>query len=197
MLAATGWLNFRMRAMLVSFAAFPLWLHWREPGLHLARLFTDYEPGIHWSQMQMQSGTTGINAVRIYNPVKQAHDQDPDGIFVRRWCPELAELPTEWLFEPWKLPVGLQSRYGVSLGHDYPLPVVDFAVAARTAKARLTAFRQSDAVRREAGEVMQRHGSRKSGIRQRGERPSAVRGRSAHPAAASPQLGFDFDGESA
>ena len=197
MLAATGWLNFRMRAMLVSFAAFPLWLHWREPGLHLARLFTDYEPGIHWSQMQMQSGTTGINAVRIYNPVKQAHDQDPDGVFVRRWCPELAELPTEWLFEPWKLPGGLQSRFGVSLGHDYPLPVVDFAVAARTAKARLTAFRHSDAVRREAGEVMQRHGSRKSGIRQRGERPSAALARSARPAAASPQLGFDFDGESA
>ncbi|MEE8615727.1 MAG: FAD-binding domain-containing protein, partial [Roseateles sp.] len=58
-LLATGWLNFRMRAMLVSFAAYHLGLHWRAPGLHLARCFLDFEPGIHWSQMQMQSGTTG------------------------------------------------------------------------------------------------------------------------------------------
>ena len=78
-LRATGWLNFRMRAMLVSFAAYHLWLHWREPGLFLARQFLDFEPGIHWSQMQMQSGTTGINTLRIYSPSKQARDQDPQG----------------------------------------------------------------------------------------------------------------------
>ena len=73
-LRATGWLNFRMRAMLVSFAAYHLGLHWREPGLFLARQFLDFEPGIHWSQMQMQSGTTGINTLRIYSPAKQARD---------------------------------------------------------------------------------------------------------------------------
>jgi deoxyribodipyrimidine photo-lyase len=193
MLSETGWLNFRMRAMLVSFAAFPLWLHWREPGLHLARLFTDYEPGIHWSQMQMQSGTTGINAVRIYNPVKQAHDHDPDGVFVRRWCPELAALPTEWLFEPWKLPAGLQSHFGVRVGRDYPLPVVDFAAATRVARERMAAYRRRDTVRSEASQVMERHGSRKSGIRQRGERAAAAKTRRQAPV--SPQLGFDFDGE--
>ncbi len=212
MLTATGWLNFRMRAMLVSFAAFPLWLHWREPGLHLARLFTDYEPGIHWSQMQMQSGTTGINAVRIYNPVKQAHDHDPDGVFVRRWCPELAALPTEWLFEPWKLPPGLQQHFGVQIGRDYPEPVVDFVLATRAARERMAAFRRRDGVRGEAARVMARHGSRKSGIRQRGERPRSMlgevpggtagpvkarggRGRVVAAAEPSPQLGFDFGEE--
>ena len=80
-LTATGWLNFRMRAMVMSFASYHLWLHWRKPALHLANLFTDYEPGIHYSQVQMQSGTTGINSIRIYNPIKQGVDHDPDGVY--------------------------------------------------------------------------------------------------------------------
>ncbi|WP_223428382.1 FAD-binding domain-containing protein [Tateyamaria pelophila] len=80
-LNATGWLNFRMRSMVMAVAFYHLWLDWRGTGLHLARQFTDFEPGIHWPQVQMQSGTTGMNTVRIYNPVKQGRDQDPDGRF--------------------------------------------------------------------------------------------------------------------
>ena len=79
--------------MLMAVASYHLWLDWRPTGLHLARLFTDYEPGIHWPQTQMQSGTTGMNTVRIYNPVKQGKDQDPTGVFTRHWLPELAEVP--------------------------------------------------------------------------------------------------------
>lgn len=99
----TGWINFRMRAMLMSFSAYPLWLHWRGPGLHLARVFTDYESGIHWSRVQMQSGTTGIDRLRIYNPVKQSQDQDPDGVFIRRWVPELAAVPDARIHSPWTM----------------------------------------------------------------------------------------------
>ncbi|MEM7730960.1 MAG: FAD-binding domain-containing protein, partial [Pseudomonadota bacterium] len=151
-LHAVGWINFRMRAMLMSFASYDLWLPWQRTGTVLARLFTDYEPGIHWTQAQMQSGETGINAVRIYSPIKQSYDQDPDGAFIRRWVPELAHLSGKDLHEPWRLD---------ALPDGYPERIVDHASAAREAKSRIyTVRRQADA-RAEAEDVFQRHGSRK------------------------------------
>ena len=153
-----GWLNFRMRAMLMSFAAYHLWLHWREPALHLARLFTDYEPGIHYNQCQMQSGTTGINTPRMYNPVKQTQDQDPQGRFVRRWCPELARVPTDKLFEPWRM--GESERVQLGAEH-YPAPIVDYREAARLARQRLGEYRRQPDFRDQARAVHQALGSRK------------------------------------
>lgn len=160
MLRHTGWINFRMRAMLVSVAAYPLWLHWRPVGEWLARQFVDYEPGIHWSQLQMQSGTTGINIPRIYNPIKQARDHDPQGRFVRRWLPALRQLPDAWLFEPWRLPESLQQRYGLRVGHELPAPVVDLEQATRLARQRLFERRGDPEVRAAKAAVITRHGSR-------------------------------------
>ena len=91
-LKATGWINFRLRATLVSFASYNLFLPWQITSIYLAQLFTDYEPGIHYYQFQMQSGTTGINSLRIYNPIKQAVDNDPQCIFIKKWVEELKHV---------------------------------------------------------------------------------------------------------
>jgi len=179
-LKATGWLNFRMRAMLVSFSSYHLWLHWREPGLFLARQFLDFEPGIHWSQMQMQSGTTGINTLRMYSPTKQAQDQDPEGIFIRRWVPELARVPLPYLAKPWTMDISVQRMAGCIIGADYPAPIVDDKVALKLAKDRLYGLRQTSAARTEASGVHARHGSRKSGL------PATGQGRKAKRIAKTP-----------
>ncbi|MEM7508549.1 MAG: FAD-binding domain-containing protein [Pseudomonadota bacterium] len=168
-LATTGWMNFRMRAMLMAVASYHLWLDWRQPGLHLARLFTDYEPGIHWPQVQMQSGTTGINTIRIYNPVKQGLDQDPDGSFTRAWVPELAEIADEHLQTPWKAP-----NAGRVLGKTYPHPIVDHLSAAKDAREKIWAVRKGPEFRAEAAAIQHRHGSRKSGIPMRGRQKTSA-----------------------
>jgi deoxyribodipyrimidine photo-lyase len=156
-LNASGWINFRMRAMLMSFASYDLWLPWQESGLVLARKFIDYEPGIHWPQCQMQAGETGINTVRIYSPVKQGYDQDPKGHFIRQWVPELAAVPEAYLHEPWKLDADDRAM----LCPDYPKRIVDHSAATKAAKDKIYALRRKPEARAEANAVVQRHGSRK------------------------------------
>ena len=186
-LIATGWMNFRMRAMLMAVASYHLWLDWRTPGEVLARRFTDYEPGIHWPQVQMQSGTTGINTVRIYNPVKQGYDQDPQGVFIRRWLPELAAVPDRFIHEPW-----LWEEAGKVLGRAYPEPVVDHRAAARFARERVWAVRREKGFAGDAAQIQDRHGSRKSGMKAVGRR--VARKVSDKPGRTNEaQLAFGFD----
>ncbi|WP_299654092.1 cryptochrome/deoxyribodipyrimidine photo-lyase family protein [uncultured Tateyamaria sp.] len=187
-LDATGWMNFRMRSMLMAVASYHLWLDWRVTGLHLARQFTDFEPGIHWPQSQMQSGTTGMNTVRIYNPVKQGKDQDPAGTFTRRWCPELAPVPDQFLQEPWAW-----EGADKVLGKTYPAPIVDVLDAARQAREKVWAVRRGGAFRDEAKRVIHKHASRKDS---QGhfvdDRDGKRRKAGVTPAKDSRQIGFDF-----
>jgi deoxyribodipyrimidine photo-lyase len=175
-LRATGWLNFRMRSMLVAVASYHLWLDWRATGPHLARQFTDYEPGIHWPQVQMQSGTTGMNTVRIYNPVKQGRDQDPAGVFTRRWVPELKEVPDRFLQEPWLWEGVGRLRY--------PPPFVDVAEAARAARDAVWGVRRGAAFRAETGRIVQKHASRKDA--------RFVNDRETRPKGDARQMSFDL-----
>ena len=161
----TGWLTFRMRAMVVSFASYHLWLDWRPTSLHLAKMFTDYEPGIHYNQFQMQAGTTGISSLRIYNPIKQVHDQDPQGTYIREWVPELANVPNEHIAEPHRMTPDEQQQSGCIIGTDYPAPIVEHAKAYAAAQSKMKRLRRATGSRSEAKSVFRKHGSRRRGRR--------------------------------
>tara|TARA_Y100000994_G_C15668001_1_gene432454 strand:- start:897 stop:1541 length:645 start_codon:yes stop_codon:yes gene_type:complete len=160
-LRATGWINFRMRAMLMSVASYTLWLPWKESGNYLARQFIDYEPGIHWSQVSMQSGTTGINTVRAYSILKQSTDHDPDGVYIRKWVPELSMVPTHYIHEPWKMSKTMQRQINCTIGKNYPRPIVDEKEARLEGVRNSYKARGNPEVRKISQEVNKKHGSRK------------------------------------
>ncbi len=155
-----GWINFRMRAMLMSFASYNLWIPWQESGLVLAQKFVDYEPGIHWNQCQMQSGTTSINTNRIYNPVKQGYDHDPEGFFIKKWIPELYKMPDNFIHEPW---LNKDSEYYELIKTTcYAKPIVDIKATTKRARNFIHEITLKKGYREISKLIYQKHGSRKS-----------------------------------
>ena len=149
-LTETGWLNFRMRALCVSFYYHLLQQPWQIGADWYHHHLIDSVASINYTQWQSQCGLVGRPTLRLYNPRKQVRDQDPDGEFIREWVPELEPLPEEYLDRPERTPLAVQSECGVDIGETYPAPIVEYEAARREFRERL------DAVRPDAADALAR-----------------------------------------
>lgn len=157
-LIQTGWINFRMRAMLVSFLCQYLMQDWKQGAEHLAELFLDYEPGIHFPQFQMQAGTTGINTLRIYNPIKQSKEKDPQSTFIKKWIPELLSLPVEHVHEPHKIPELEKLLFTEEFIHlnEYPKPIINYEQEIKNNRPLFWEFKKSKSVKAQSKKIIGR-----------------------------------------
>ncbi len=153
----TGYLNFRMRALVVSFFTHNLWQPWQEATTHLSQMFLDFEPGIHFPQLQMQAGETGTNILRIYNPIKNSYEHDPNGVFIKKWVPELRNLELQFVHEPYLMTDMEQGFNDFKLGEEYPFPIVDLVETRRRASETLWNIRKNNTVKSESKRILKKH----------------------------------------
>jgi deoxyribodipyrimidine photo-lyase len=139
-LTETGYINFRMRALVATFYVYVLKQWWKPGADFMYYHLVDADPAINYTQWQSQCNLTGVHPVRVYDPAKQVREYDSDGEFVREYVPELAPLPDEHLPQPEKAPVAVQQECGVDIGTDYPYPVVDYEHEATVARERYSAL---------------------------------------------------------
>jgi deoxyribodipyrimidine photo-lyase len=138
-LAATGWMHNRARLVVGSFLTKDLHVDWREGERHFARLLLDGEPAQNNGNWQWIASTGADPAPyfrRLFNPMTQQRKFDPDGSYVRRWVPELRDVPDRRLPEPWTMSDEEQQAAGCVIGADYPAPIVDHAHEREVAKQR-------------------------------------------------------------
>ncbi len=153
----TGYLNFRMRAMLVSFSTHLLWQPWQNCAVYMSRMFIDFEPGIHFAQVQMQAGETGVDTLKIYNPVKSGYEMDTNAEFIRKWVPELSHLQTKHIHEPYLMSPLEQGIYSLKIGVNYPKPIIDLKANRKRASKILWEMKNDSMVMQENDRIIQTH----------------------------------------
>ena len=120
-------------------------------------MFLDFEPGIHFPQLQMQAGETGINMLRIYNPIKNSKEHDPEGTFIRKWIPELRRVPNAYIHEPYTMPLLEQQFNDLLLEELYPKPIVDINKTRKEASDILWKMKDDTTVINESYRILRRH----------------------------------------
>jgi len=131
MLNATGWMHNRARMIVASFLTKDLLIDWRQGERYFMRQLIDGDSASNAGGWQWAAGV-GADAqpfFRVFNPTLQGQRFDPEGLFVKQWLPELANVPIEWVHEPWKMKLGDQQKYNVIIGRDYPAPIIEHRFA--------------------------------------------------------------------
>ena len=155
-LRETGWLNFRMRAMCVSVYFHILQQPWKPGADWYHHHLIDSDSAINYTQWQSQCGLVGKPTLRFYNPRKQVRDHDPDGEWIRRWVPELVDLPDDHLPRPERTPIHVQESCGVKIGETYPYPLVEYEAAKEEFWQRYDAIKPEAAARLGDEEIARR-----------------------------------------
>lgn len=143
----TGWMHNRVRMIVASFLVKDLLLSWREGAAWFWDTLVDADLAQNTLGWQWSAGC-GADAApyfRVFNPTKQGETFDPQGAYVRRWCPEIAKLPDAWLHRPWEAPEQVLSKAGIVLGKHYPEPIVQHAIAREVALEAFAKIKQRSA----------------------------------------------------
>jgi len=144
---ATGWMHNRVRMITASFLVKDLLISWREGAAWFWDTLVDADLAQNTLGWQWTAGC-GADAApyfRVFNPASQGEKFDPDGAYVRHWCPELARLPADWIHRPHEAPPEILARAGLRLGLDYPEPLLSHAIAREVALEAYTRLRNSSA----------------------------------------------------
>jgi deoxyribodipyrimidine photo-lyase len=139
----TGWMHNRVRMIVASFLVKDLLIDWRAGEEFFWDTLVDADPANNAASWQWVAGS-GADAApyfRVFNPITQGEKFDPDGIYVRRWVPELAGLPNAVVHRPWEASPAVLAEAGVRLGETYPGPMVDHGRARDRALAALASLK--------------------------------------------------------